>query len=134
MIERDYLMRILRQFFDVLQKLINGYNPEQDEYIEVQLNGLCENYVGIDLSFVENNDLDCILDITKGLSPSDAEVKLTMLSELLYTWVTQPTANTNNRNVAEKALALFLHIDKESRTFSFERQQRIAHLQSLLDE
>lgn len=127
-------MRILKQFLDVLQKLINGYNPEQDECIEVQLNELCEKYVGIGLPFIESNDVDCILDITKGLSPSDSEAKLTMLSELLYTWVTLPSASVTSKHVAEKALALFLHIDKESRTFSYERQQRIAHLQSILDE
>lgn len=134
MIERDYLMRILKQFLDVLQKLINGYNPEQDEYIEVQLNELCENYVGIDIPFVENNDIDRILDITKGLSPSDAVAKLAILSELLYALVTLLIPNTSSRNVTEKALVLFLHIDKESRTFSFERQQRIAHLRNLLGE
>ena len=132
MIERDYLMRILRQFFDVLQKLINGYDPEKDECIEVQLNGLCESYVGFDIPFIENNDIDRILEITEGLSPSDGEAKLAMLSELLYTWVTMPAGKEVNTNLAAKALALLLHVDEVSSTFSFERQQRIAELQELI--
>lgn len=132
MIERDYLMRILRQFFDVLQKLINGYDPEKDEVIEIQLSGLCENYLGFDFAFIENNDIDRILEITNGLSTSDAEAKLAMLSELLYTWVTLPAGKEVNRNVATKALTLLLHVEDVSRSFSFERQQRIAELQELI--
>ena len=134
MIERDYLMRILSQFFDVLQKLVNGYDPEKDESVEVQLNELCERYVGIDIPFIEDNEIDYILEITKDLSPSDAETKLTMLSELLFTLVTMPENKEVNTNLAVKALALLLHIDEVSRAFSFERQQRIAELQELIGE
>jgi hypothetical protein len=132
MIERDYLMRILKQFFDVLNKLINNIDPEKEGDIQVQLKGLFLDYLGNDYAFFCKEPIEKIMETISTGTQTDALAKATMLSELFYNSAILSEEEDLKNMLFIKSLFLLKFIDSNSNTFSFERQRRIAELNELV--
>ncbi|SDD16279.1 DUF6483 family protein [Williamwhitmania taraxaci] len=86
MIERDYIMRLIKQLFDALNQLFLNRKEERIEEIQIQLNGFYEKYLGRDSSFFYSSSVQSIIgalvdgrDIQK-----DGLVRVEMLAERLY--------------------------------------------------
>lgn len=132
MIERDYIMRILKQFFDMLQKLINNIDTSKDEVFELELSGLCEKFLGNSIEFYSNiEDHDILTALGQG-SPRELQARATMLSELLYHRVVSLDNDQGKARLAKKVLTLLNFINEHSNTYSFERLSRISQMETML--
>jgi hypothetical protein len=132
MIERDYIMRILKQFFDVLQKLINNIDPDNEEGFKVELNELCELYLGNSISFYADNKNEDILSALGDRSHSEMQARATMLAEVLYHNIVITKDEDGKILLARKVLALLSFIEEHSDTYSFERLSRIAEMRQMV--
>lgn len=132
MIERDYIMRILKQFFDVLQKLINNIDTDNNEDFKVELNELCEKYLGKSISFyADDKNVDIVSALGDG-SPSEMQTRATMLAEVLYHNIGITNEEDGKVLLARKVLALLSFIEKHSNTYSLERLSRIDEMRQMV--
>ncbi len=125
-------MRILQQFFNVLEKLINNFEPEKVEDIKVQLSGMYFDYLGKDISFFQNSEMDTIMKALNGGTDKEVFARVSMLSELLYYSAILSESDAVKMDLLSKVLSLLRYIDEFSGSFSFERQRRIDELEDLL--
>ncbi len=125
-------MRILQQFFNVLEKLINNFEPEKVEDIKVQLSGMYFDYLGKDISFFQNSEMDTIMKALNGGTDKEVFARFSMLSELLYYSAILSESDAVKMDLLSKVLSLLRYIDEFSGSFSFERQRRIDELEDLL--
>lgn len=132
MIERDYIMRILKQFFDMLQKLINNIDTSKEETLELELNGLCLKFLGNSIEFYSDIEDHNIIDSLGQGSPSEVQARATMLSELLYHRVIGLDDELERTRLAKNVLTLLNYIDEHSNTYSFERFSRISQMETML--
>ncbi len=132
MLERDYIMRILQQFYNALHKLVNNIDEEKIEYIHVQLKGLYPEYLKRDDSFFYENDISTILHFLGEGKSNDSIAKITLLSELIYNDAILNSSPTLKKNLLSKALELLLFINDNGKTFSAERDSRIVQIREIL--
>ena len=44
MLEKDYIMRLIRQFFEALEKLIEKRGKEEGTTLQIEVNGMYRSY------------------------------------------------------------------------------------------
>lgn len=137
MIERDYIKRIIQQFFEVLGTVLNKAQRDEPslEHTHQQLNNLCLQYAQTDLDSLISLPLAEFNAHIDGPTAQPTErnmANLTILAELLYqhTTITQQCAE----NQICKALYALQQLDHSRQTFSLVRQQRIAALKAMKDK
>ncbi len=137
MIERDYIMRILQEFFSMLSKLLR-YKIEEPDWTLVQerFNEMYRQFFRHPPDYFYEMDNEEILnELSRDeLSESEQQAMIQMLSELLY------QDGLIKKDIAEKLLlldkALFLmkYLEQNSRTFSWDREQKMADISKILAE
>lgn len=134
MIERDYVMRLVKQFFDALAKLVSNRNEDNVEEIQVQLSGLYEQYLGKEMTFFYSSSVESIITgIVAGKDLQKEGIpRMEMLAELLYQDAIRKHDATLKQNLLRKALALFDYLAANSHTFSVDREARIETIRDLL--
>lgn len=125
-------MRLMKQFFDVLQQLVNNFDPNEKNHFEQQLNELCERFFGNDISFyLEDDDVD-IVDKLEAATNQELVAKASMLADLMYHRIAVAGSGKARANLAAKTLRLLSYVNGESNTYSFERLSRIAEMEQLI--
>ncbi len=134
MIERDYVMRLVKQFFDALAKLVSNRDEDTVEEIQVQLSGLYEQYLGKEMAFFYSSSVESIIDgIVAGKDLQKEGIpRMEMLAELLYQDAIMKHDATLKQNLLRKALALFDYLAANSHTFSVDREARIETIRDSL--
>ena len=132
MLERDYIMRILQQFYNALHKLVNNIDEEKIEDIHVQLKVLYPEYLKKDNTFFYENDISTILHFLGEGKSKDSIAKITLLSELIYNDAILSSNPTFKKDLLSKALGLLLFINDNGKTFSAERYSRIEQIRDIL--
>jgi hypothetical protein len=138
MVERDYLMRIIQEFFEALAKTIHFKSTLKGEYpdysvIQEKYNEMYERFLQKPPGYYYETDKETILDnlLKEDYSERDMLVKMQMIAELLY----QDgliKGYTQKRDLLEKALFLFDYIECKSNTYSWERDQRKIDIKKIL--
>lgn len=128
MIERDYIMRLIREFMAALQRLLEKKEVEErrqeTEKLYAQYFGAAELW--------RNASVPEILANLKGSHPADYLYRLDMLANLFYTeagMVSKPQAD----GLLEKAYALFDYIETHGRTYDMDRRKRMTAIKNKLN-
>ena len=138
MIERDYIMRMLQQFFEALAKLIQRKKELQGEYpdyseIQEGYNKIYEQFFHKPASYFYEADKETILDdlLKEDYSERDILTKMMMVAELLYNdgFIKELTEKSD---LLEKALYLLDYIENKSNTYSWERIQKMVDIKKEL--
>ena len=137
MIERDYIKRIIQQFFEVLGTVLNKAQRDEPslEHAHQQLNNLCLQYIQTDLDYLLRlpmAEFNAHIDALAAQPTERNMVNLTILAELLYQHATLMPQCTAEH--ISKALYALQQLDQSSQTFSLVRQQRIAALKDMKDK
>jgi hypothetical protein len=131
--KKDFILREIEKISILLLYLIGKFVPskslEEQQLTEKLINDeLKENY-GNDLNYIlklNEKDFDTEFSQNKGFNFENIE----LLADLLYTM-----GNDEIKTKPEylhKALLIYEYIDKKSKTFSFERINKINDLMSIL--
>jgi len=132
MLQRDYIMRILQQFYDALHKLVNNIEAEKIEDVQLQFNGMYLDYLKKDSSFFYENDISTILQFLGDGNDKESLVKISILAELLYNDALLNQKSEMKQKLLSKTLDLLLLIKSRDKTFSEERDSRIEQIKELL--
>lgn len=130
MLRKDYIMRMLEQFFKVLAKLIKNENNLEIEDIEIQLAELYDTYFKNDFNFFHDSDTDRIIEFLKSDNSGDDLYKVEMLAELIYQDACLQQENEQRKSLLIKSLNLLEYLDKESKTFSMERFNKMEFIKN----
>lgn len=128
MIERDYIMRLIREFMAALQRLLEKKEVEERRQ---EIEKLYAQYFGA-AELWRNASVPEILANLKGSHPTDYLYRLDMLANLFYTeagMVSKPQAD----GLLRKAYALFDYIDAYGRTYDLDRRKRMTAIKNKLN-
>jgi len=133
--QKDFILREIEKIGALISYLLGKYKPtknieEQQETEELINKKLLEDY-GNDLNSILNideSDYNTEFSQQKGFNFENIE----LLADLLFT--IGNNTRLLNKTYLLKALSLYTYIDKVSKTFSFERVDKINTLKSLVNQ
>lgn len=128
MIQQDYIMRIIREFMEALQLYVSrqkNVKKKQEKILE-----LYDSYVG-DHVFYHTATMDDVMDSFTRWPVEERLYRMEMLAELYYA-ETEVKTGPMRQMLFERAMQMFVFIDRNSRTFSFDRQSKISRIQEIL--
>ena len=135
MVERDYIMRLVQDFANMLAKLLR-FKVEEPDMTQVQerFNDMYRQFFRrTAVYFYEMDKEDIIEELAKDeLSKSEQCAMIQMLSELLYQDGLIKKDVSEKCMLLEKALFLFSYLEQNSGTFSWDREQKMVDIQNNL--
>lgn len=136
MFEKDYILRLLQQFFEDLSLFLSK-KKEEDEASEKQEDydwaSLYDTYVG-DYAFCHTAQGDEILASFSKYSPSERLHRMEMIAELYFREAQFEKESAVKLSLQERSLLLWEYIDKHSDTYSMERVRRMGYIRSVIKE
>lgn len=132
MLQRDYIMRLVRELGEVLEKLLEEREKKDLSEIQLQIRSIYRTYFNHPHSFYYEQDTEYILnDLCKNYSWEELLLRIDMLSEVMYQdALLKETAE--QKYMLGKALYLLRYLDTHSDTFSFERRRKISEMETML--
>lgn len=125
MLQRDYIMRLLQQFVEALEKLVEEKNKKDEPELQVQLQSMYRAYFHHPPTFYYGQDAEYILnDLGQSYGGEELFTRIDMLSELLYQDAMLKVPE-EQKHLLRKSLFLLKYVDEHSGTFSFERRERM---------
>jgi len=137
MIERDYIMRILQEFFAALAKVVRQKEEDNNTAdIQERFDAMYRQFfhASPDSFYYANNEIILADILEESDSDGDAEARMQMLSELLYQDALIKKDLQLRYVLLDKALYLLMYLENTSRTFSWERGQKIADITKMRNE
>ena len=126
MIEQDYFIRIIREFFAALARALE---KKEIEDRSKAIHELYEQYLG-SYEYYQNATPEEAIDHIATIYPEEQRYqRLEMLAELYYAeaeWRVYPI----KMDLLERALKLFEFIDRNSDTFSLDRADKIKKIKN----
>jgi len=121
MLQRDYIMRLIREFMAALQRLLekNEITTRREE-----IKQLYEKYVG-PYALYHNATTEEVMQALAGEDEEHRLYKLEILAELFHAEAdmeSEPFASF----LLNKSLVLFEHLDRTSKVYSIDRKNKIA--------
>jgi hypothetical protein len=127
MIQKDYIMRLIKQFFEAVERLIKMKSKEHDRMeIQTYLNEMYDTFLKKSGDFYHSTEIE---EIIQSFKNDEKEPMLEILSELLYQ---DALLRDNQHELLIKALKLNEYMQEHSATFSFNRQLRIDEIKKML--
>ena len=84
MLEKDYIMRLIRQFFEALEKLIEKRGKEEGTTLQIEVNGMYRSYFHQPQDFFYEAGMDIILAYMQArFSEEECLQRMELLAELL---------------------------------------------------
>ena len=129
-IERDYLMRQMMMLFEVIQKIMNFRKKGQHKAAEEQIDYFY-NYLTLerDLPTMSIESLLAYLTVEKKLTNNHIE----MIAYVLKEQGELAEESEQKLDFFRKAWFLFEKTERESTSFSMERQMKLAELREYLN-
>lgn len=128
MLERDYIMRLLREFAEALELVLREDVRKRRDEVERMYN----QYVG-PYSFYHVATIDEVMKAIEGFPENERLHRMEMLAELYYVEADLVVGPSRNM-LLDKALALFRFITIHDRTYDFMRLQKMAEIEKRLSE
>jgi len=129
MLQRDYFLRLIREFAEALELMLNKKNAEQQRE---EVKELYRQYVG-PYEFYHTATIDEVMQSMEQFPEDERTDRLEMLAELCYAEASLLTGPTRQM-LEEKAYMLFDFVNTHSATFSIARQQKLALLKQAIDK
>jgi hypothetical protein len=137
MMERDYIMRIVQEFFNAIAKLIRLNDEDPDiSHIQSRFDDMYQQFFRRPATHFYETGKDVILaDLEKeGLCLRDTLGKVQMLSELLYRDGLIKTSIPEKCMLLEKSLHLLDYLNRNSRTYSWDLGLKMMDIKRILTE
>jgi hypothetical protein len=127
MLERDYIMRLIQEFMAALERMLEK-KEVTDRREEIRT--LYDKYVG-PYALYYNATIDEVMQAIQSYDVGQRIQRLEMLAELYY--VEADMVSKPDRDfLLEKAFALFDFIDRNGKTYSFDRLQKMDDIRKKL--
>ena len=97
MLQRDYIMRLVRQFIEALEKLVEEKKKEDGPEFQLKIQSIYRAYFNHSHHFYYEQDAEYILtDLSQDYEGQEFLTRIDMLSELLYqdALLKEPKRNT----------------------------------------
>ena len=134
MIERDYIMRILQDFFNAIAKMMRLNVDDTDtSHIQERFNDMYKQFFRRPAAYFYETEKEFLLNNPEqeGRSEQDTLARVQMLSELLYQDGLIKKQIPEKCMLLEKALYLLEYQNRNSRTFSWERNEKINEIKKI---
>lgn len=132
MLKKDFILRILEQFAKDLAVFLAGRSGKGDE--DESFGMFYTRYLQKEASFFYESDIDAIRAFINE-QPDDRRLAyMEMLAELLYQDAPIHLEPVTHADLYEKSLALLEWLDEESKTYSLDRQDRMALIKLELEK
>lgn len=129
MLQRDYIMRLLQDFTEALEKLVEERHKKEGPELQLQIQGIYRAYFNHPHTFYYTQDAEYILnDLGQNYGEEELLTRIDMLSELIYQDALLKETE-EQRYLLRKSLYLLKYLDKHSDTFSFERRGKISEIE-----
>lgn len=127
MLERDYIMRLVREFAEALELYLKkDVRKRRDE-----IQRMYDQYVG-PYSFYHVATIDDVMKSMEGFPENERLQRMEMLAELYYVEA-DLVAGPTRSDLLQKSLALFDFIDRHDRTYDMMRLQKMANIRKAID-
>lgn len=127
MLQRDYIMRLVREFAEALELFLKGKpSPKQDK----KLDDLYQSYVG-DAVFYRSATMNEVMQSFDKWKPEERLDRMEMLAMLYYVDGDRRLGG-ERQELLQRALQMFTFIDSHSRVYSIERMNRMADIRRKL--
>lgn len=134
MLQRDYILRLLREFTEMLEKLIEEKDKKGGPEVQLQLHSIYRAYFNHPPAFYYEQDAEYILnDLRQNYEGEEFLTRIDMLSELIYqdALLKEPQ---EEKYLLRKSLYLLKYLDSHSDTFSLERRGKISEIEKKIGE
>lgn len=129
MLQRDYIMRLLQDFTEALEKLVEERHKKEGPELQLQIQSIYRAYFNHPHTFYYTQDAEYILnDLGQNYGEEELLTRIDMLSELIYQDALLKETE-EQRYLLRKSLYLLKYLDKHSDTFSFERRGKISEIE-----
>lgn len=129
MLQRDYILRLARQFVEALEKLVEERKKKDDTELQLQFQSIYRTYFNHPHTFYYDQDAEYILnDLGQNYEGEELLVRIDMLSELLYQDALLKVP-AEQHFLLKKSLFLLKYMDEHSDTFSLERRRKISEIE-----
>lgn len=129
MLQRDYILRLARQFVEALEKLVEERKKKDDTELQLQFQSIYCTYFNHPHTFYYDQDAEYILnDLGQNYEGEELLVRIDMLSELLYQDALLKVP-AEQHFLLKKSLFLLKYMDEHSDTFSLERRRKISEIE-----
>lgn len=122
MFEKDYLMRLFKEFLDGINEVLFHIKKEQQEQAQSQIEELYNKYFKVDRLFFHKNNAKIIINTLETTDIQASAIKCEMLAELLFiegqlctkkkTKKTYIKKHFSFLNMQKKTAISFLQIDR----------------------
>ena len=129
MLQQDYIMRLIREFFAALQRLLEK-NEIEDK--TKALHEMYEQYLG-PYEFYLDASMDEVMQSFEKFPEEQRIHRMEMLAELYYV-ESNMRALPFNDILRRRALPLFEWIDRHSGVYSFDRLRKMDDIKKRLNE
>ena len=138
MIEQDYLLKIMQEFIDAIGKIMRRPGEDDDAAearMQAHFDAVSQQFFHQPTGHFLRLDKEDILDDLLATSdPRRAEGRAQMLAELFYRNALIKTSHMERLDLLEKSLYLFAYVGRTSRTYSWDRERKMADIRRRLDE
>jgi len=137
MVERDYIMRLLQDFFAMIAKLVRLKVEEPDmTKVQERFDEMYRQFFRHQAKHFYDADKEDILDELSRdeLSETEQNAMIQMLSELLYQDGLIKKDRTEKCMLLEKSLFLMRYLEQFSKTYSWDREQKMSDITKILTE
>lgn len=131
MIHKDYLLRILQQFFEEIAKYLRNKKEYEIEnpQLQTQLTGLYTTFFNQTADFYISKSAD---EIIASFDEQERLIKIEMLSELIYQDALLKPQGETRQQLLQKSLDLFEYLNAHSATYSIPREQEMEQIKHLI--
>ena len=137
MVERDYIMRLLQDFFSMLAKLVRLKVEEPDvTRLQERFDEMYRQFFRHEAGhFYETEKEDILEELDREeLSETEQHAMIQMLSELLYQDGLIKKDISEKCMLLEKSLFLMQYLERYSKTYSWDREQKMSDIIKILTE
>lgn len=138
MIEQDYILKILQEFFEAIAKVVRHSNDDDESAtadMQARYDAIYEQFFRYPAHhFYEIEKEDLLDDLWTENSERKAMAKMRMLSELLYRDALIKKDVSRRCDLLEKSLLLLEFLQRNSKTYSWDQENRMAYIRTLLEE
>lgn len=131
--ERDYILRVIQEFFKLINGLLGKLNEDNADEIHKQLQEVYSSYFDRSCQFFYRLSCDEMITLIDNDDQFRHVEKVEMLSELLYRDGLFTSNDVLRKDLLCKALALIERIEKQSKSFSVERNDRKVGILAMLN-
>ena len=130
MLERDYIMRLILQFFEALEKLKEEREKgKEGATLQQDAGSMYRCYFQQSERFFYEQDVPFIMHyLGTAFPPQELLQRIEILAELFYFDASLKKSDAERNSLLKKALELLQYLDTHSNTFSLERRQKIREI------